>query len=231
MPAVKFWNRPMSAACCGSNARLAAQATPRYRRILWVALLVNLAMFGVEIGAGWKSGSVSLLADAVDFFGDAANYGVSLFVLSMALSVRAKAALLKGVTMAAYGFYVLGQSLWNALNAGIPEAATMGAIGMLALAANLSVAVLLYAYREGDANMRSVWLCSRNDAIGNLAIVLAAAGVFGTGTAWPDLAVATVMGLLGLVAARQVIAQASTELRSVAPVQATSGPMVAANRR
>lgn len=231
MPAVKFWNSPMSAACCGSNARPAAQATLRYRRILWIALVVNLAMFGVEIGAGWKSGSVSLLADAVDFFGDAANYGVSLFVLSMALSVRAKAALLKGVTMAAYGFYVLGQSLWNALNGVMPEASTMGAIGMLALAANLSVAVLLYAYREGDANMRSVWLCSRNDAIGNLAIVLAAAGVFGTGSAWPDLAVATVMGLLGLIAARQVIAQASNELRPVATLQVTSGPAIATNQR
>lgn len=185
---------------------------PRYRRALWIALVVNLAMFGIEVVAGWGAGSASLLADAVDFFGDAANYGVSLFVLSMGLMWRARTAMLKGVTMGAYGMYVLGQAAWNGYSGVLPDAATMGLVGALALVANLSVAVMLYAYRDGDANMRSVWLCSRNDAVGNLAILLAALGVFGTGSAWPDLGVAALMAALGLSGAWQVIRQARQEL-------------------
>jgi Co/Zn/Cd efflux system component len=180
--------------------------------VLWVALIVNLTMFGVELVAGWGAGSASLLADAVDFFGDAANYALSLFVLSMGLAARARTALLKGLFMGGYGLYVLAQATWNGLHGVVPEALTMGIVGSLALAANVGVAVLLYAYRDGDANMRSVWLCSRNDAIGNLAILLAAIGVFGTGTAWPDLVVAALMAVLGLTAAVQVIRQARAEL-------------------
>ena len=213
----------MSASCCESSCTPTTAIPPRYRRALWIALVVNLAMFGVELAAGWGAGSVSPLADAVDFFGDAANYAVSLFVLSMGLAVRARTALLKGLTMGAYGVYVLGQAAWNGVHGVVPEAMTMGLVGTLALCANLGVAALLYAYREGDANMRSVWLCSRNDAIGNLAIVVAAVGVFGTGTAWPDLIVAAIIGVLGLTAARQVTAQArqelaSTQLASAQPV-------------
>ena len=202
----------MSAACCNSNPTPQRSASPRYRRVLWIALVVNLAMFGVELAAGWGAGSAALLADAVDFFGDAANYAVSLFVLSMSLAVRARTALLKGLSMGGYGLYVLGQASWNALHGVVPDATTMGAVGALALVANVCVAALLFAWREGDANMRSVWLCSRNDAIGNAAVMFAALGVFGTGTAWPDLIVAAGMGLLGLSAARQVIAQARAEL-------------------
>lgn len=203
----------MSAECCGSSCTSATAIAPGYRRILWIALAINLLMFFVEIIAGWQAGSVSLLADAVDFLGDAANYGLSLFVLSMGLAARARTALFKGLTMGAYGVFVLAQAVWNAFHGGVPEATTMGVVGLLALTANLGVAAMLYAYREGDANMRSVWLCSRNDAIGNLAIVLAAVGVFGTGSAWPDLAVAAVMALLALSAARVVIVQARSELR------------------
>ena len=204
----------MAADCCESSCTPPTLVTPRYRRVLWVALIVNLAMFGVELAAGWGAGSASLLADAVDFFGDAANYAVSLFVLSMGIAVRARTALRKGVTMGGYGIYVLGQASWNALHGVVPEAATMGAVAALALIANVGVAAMLYAYREGDANMRSVWLCSRNDAIGNVAVMLAALGVVATGTAWPDLIVAAGMGLLGLSAARQVIMQARAELAS-----------------
>ena len=214
----------MSASCCESSCTPATAIPPRYRRALWIALVVNLAMFGVELAAGWGAGSASLLADAVDFFGDAANYAVSLVVLSMGLAARARTALLKAFFMGGYGVYVLGQAAWNGFNGVVPEALTMGLVGTLALCANLGVAALLYAYREGDANMRSVWLCSRNDAIGNLAIVLAAVGVFGTGTAWPDLIVAAIMGVLGLTAARQVIAQARQELAS-APL-AVSPPVL-----
>lgn len=193
----------------------AASHSPRYRRVLWAALLINAAMFGIEISAGLQAGSVSLLADSVDFFGDAANYGISLMVLGMTLTWRARAALLKGLTMGAFGLFVLGRAAWSAATGTVPEPLTMGAIGALALLANVSVAAMLYAWREGDANMRSVWLCSRNDAIGNLAVVAAALGVFGTGRSWPDLAVAGVMGVLALTAARSVIHQAVTELRSV----------------
>lgn len=209
---------PMATDCCASTCASNAPVPPRYRRVLWIALCVNLAMFGVELAAGWGAGSVSLLADAVDFFGDAANYAVSLFVLSMGLAVRARTALLKGLSMGAYGLYVLGHASWNVLHGVMPEPLTMGLVGGLALVANLSVAWMLYAYREGDANMRSVWLCSRNDAIGNIAIVVAALGVFGTGTAWPDLIVAAIMGVLGLGSARSVIGQATKELRQSAHV-------------
>ena len=194
----------------------AATRSPRYRRVLWVALVINAAMFAVEIGGGMQAGSVSLLADAVDFFGDAANYGLALLVLGMAGVWRARAALFKGLTMGAFGLFVLGRSAWSLAAGVVPDAFTMGAIGVLALVANVVVAVMLYAWREGDANMRSVWLCSRNDAIGNLAVMAAAFGVFGTGTNWPDLVVAVVMAALGLSAARSVIRQARGELRDEA---------------
>ncbi len=188
--------------------------TPRWRRALWIALIVNAGMFAVEIGAGLQSGSVSLLADAIDFLGDAANYALSLVVLGMAVVWRSRAAWLKGATMGAFGLAVLGRAAWSAWAGVPPEPWTMGVVGTLALAANVGVAVMLWAFREGDANMRSVWLCSRNDAIGNVAVVLAAAGVFGTGSAWPDLAVAVLMAALGLSAARSVMGQARRELRA-----------------
>ena len=202
---------------CGSHgcAPPAASQSPPYRRVLWAALIINAAMFAIELAGGLRSGSVSLLADAIDFFGDAANYGISLLVLGMALSWRARAALLKGLSMGAFGVFVLGRAAWSAAAGTVPEPVTMGAIGALALLANVSVVAMLYAWREGDANMRSVWLCSRNDAIGNLAVMAAALGVSGTGSGWPDLAVAAVMGLLALTAARAVIQQARAELRSV----------------
>ena len=207
---------------CGHHgcAPPAATQSPRYRRVLWIALVINAAMFAVEIAGGVQADSVSLLADAVDFLGDAANYGIALLVLGMALKWRARAALLKGVTMGAFGIFVLGRAAWSLAAGMVPDPMTMGLIGALALAANVAVAAMLYAWREGDSNMRSVWLCSRNDAIGNLAVMVAAFGVFGTGTAWPDLAVATIMGLLGLSAARSVIAQARAELRTAAVAHA-----------
>jgi Co/Zn/Cd efflux system component len=185
---------------------------PGYRRALWIALVVNALMFGVEIFAGVRADSVSLLADAIDFFGDAANYGLTLAVLSLGTVWRSRTALLKAATMLAFGFAVLGRTLWAALQGVPPEAAVMGMVGTLALAANLGVAWLLYAYREGDANMRSVWLCTRNDAIGNVAVMVAALGVFGTGTAWPDLAVALVMAGLAISAGVSVLRQAWAEL-------------------
>jgi cation diffusion facilitator family transporter len=205
----------MSANCCEhdhDHEHLSASDTPRYRRVLWVALALNVLMFVVEIGAGFRSGSVSLLADAIDFFGDAANYGVTLAVLSMGLAWRARAAVLKGLSMLGFGLFVAGKTFWSATQGLPPEALTMGVVGLLALGVNVGVAVLLYAFREGDANMRSVWLCSRNDAIGNVAVMLAALGVFGTGSAWPDLLVAAAMAALALSGGWSVLRQARGEL-------------------
>lgn len=202
--------------CASSCATTKGTVDPKFRRALWIALVVNALMFVVEIGAGLQSGSMSLWADAVDFAGDAANYAVSLVVLSMALVWRSRVALLKGLTMGAFGLYVLGRAGWLALHGQPPEPLTMGAIGLLALLANAGVAALLYAHRSGDANMRAVWLCSRNDALGNLAVMAAAAGVFGTGRSWPDLAVAAIMAALALTAARSVLTQARHELRHAA---------------
>lgn len=194
----------------------AATADPRYRRVLWVALAVNALMFAVELGAGLGAGSAALLADAIDFLGDAANYGVSLLVLSMAMVWRARAAALKGATMLAFGVLVVARVAWGALAGTPPEPFTMGGVGLLALAANLGVALLLYAWREGDANMRGVWLCTRNDALGNLAVLAAALGVFGTGTAWPDLAVAAVMAGLAISGGASILRQARHELQTAA---------------
>ncbi|MEN3365113.1 MAG: hypothetical protein V7606_2387 [Burkholderiales bacterium] len=204
----------MSDCCSGVCSAEKPPVDPKYRRILWIALFVNAAMFAVELAGGWRAGSVSLLADAVDFFGDAANYGLSLFVLALAPIWRSRAALVKGLSMGGYGLFVLGATLWNLMRGVVPDHSTMGFIGALALLANLSVAVLLFAYRNGDANMRSVWLCTRNDAIGNIAVLIAALGVFGAGAGWPDIVVATIMGVLGLTAARTVIVQARQELKT-----------------
>ena len=203
----------MAKDCCDSGCSSNALITPRYRKILMIALAINAAMFIVEVVGGFSSGSVSLMADAIDFFGDAMNYAISLLVLSMSLMWRARAALVKGITMGLFGLFVLASAIWSFTHGKVPEPYTMGLIGMLALVANVSVALMLYAYREGDANMRSVWLCSRNDAIGNLAVILAAVGVFGSGSAWPDLLVALIMAGLGLSASIQVSSQALRELK------------------
>jgi Co/Zn/Cd efflux system component len=206
----------MSDHCCYHDHSGAA-VDARYRRILWAALWINAAMFLAEVAGGVIAGSVSLLADAVDFAGDAANYGLSLAVLSMGLLWRARGALLKGCSMGVYGAFVLVMAGWNAHIGKVPESITMGAIALLALVANLAVAMMLYAFREGDANMRSVWLCTRNDAIGNLAVIFAAVGVFGTGDAWPDLIVAAVMGGLAVWSGQSVVRQALGEIRDAAP--------------
>jgi len=187
---------------------------PRWRRALWIALVINGGMFAIEIVAGITGGSKALQADALDFFGDAANYAISLGVAGMAITWRARAAMLKGATLALLGLYVLLAAGWGALHGAVPHAEVMGVVGVAALIANVVVAVMLYRFRSGDANMRSVWICSRNDAIGNSAVVLAALGVFGLNSAWPDLAVAALMAVLGLSGGFQIMRQARAELRS-----------------
>ncbi len=196
-------------ACSSTNPR---EVSKRYRNVLWIALIINAAMFFVEIVAGLNGQSASLLADAIDFFGDALNYGLSIVALGLATIWRSRVAYVKGISMGIYGLGVMGYAIWSAAHSVVPEARTMGAIGMVALAANLGVAVLLYRFREGDANMRSVWLCTRNDAIGNVAVLFAALGVFGTGTGWPDFIVAALMGTLAIKAAISVLSHARREL-------------------
>jgi len=184
-----------------------------YRRVLWAVLAINGAMFAVEVIAGLAAGSASLQADALDFLGDAANYAISLLVVGMALRYRASAALAKGFTMAAFGLWVVAMVIWHIMQGTLPSAFTMGTIGIAALIANAVSFGLLWAFRHGDANMRSAWICTRNDVLGNLAVLLAAVGVFGTGRGWPDLIVAIVMAALALQGATAVVRQAIGELR------------------
>ena len=203
------------AGCCNSGGcSVQPVVSARFRKALWLALWVNAGMFVIEIIGGVQVGSLSLLADAIDFAGDAANYGISLAVLSMGLALRAKAAWVKGVSMLGFGVFIAGHAVWSAIYGGMPEPVTMGMIALLALIANVGVAVLLFAFRDGDANMRSVWLCSRNDSIGNLAVLLAAFGVFGTNSHWPDLVVALIMAGLAISAGLSITRQARAELRS-----------------
>jgi Co/Zn/Cd efflux system component len=188
-----------------------------YRRILWTVLAINGAMFLVEIGAGLAAGSASLQADALDFFGDAANYAISLMVVGMALRYRATAALAKGATMGLFGLWIIGTVIWHSMHGTLPSALMMGAVGFAALAANAMSFGLLWAYRGGEANMRSAWICTRNDVLGNLAVLLAALGVFGTESGWPDIVVAAIMAALALQGAWTVLRQAFGELRLGSP--------------
>jgi Co/Zn/Cd efflux system component len=204
----------MSAHCCDHTDNQHQVRDQAYRRILWIVLIINTAMFVIELAAGFAAGSVSLQADALDFLADAGNYAISLLVLGMAFPWRARAALVKGATMGIFGLWVIGATVWHAIQDTVPSAWTMGGISLVALAANAVVLGLLWAHRQGDANMRSVWICSRNDVISNCAVLLAALGVFGTGTGWPDVTVAALMASLSLWGAIQIIRQATGELRA-----------------
>jgi Co/Zn/Cd efflux system component len=195
----------MSHACCNAVS---------YRRVLWIALAANVAMFFVELVASAVSGSSALAADAADFLGDSANYALSLGALALGGRWISRVALLKGSAMSAYGLAVLAYAAWRAWLGVPPEPVIMGVVGFLALLVNIGVGALLYRYRDGDANMRSVWLCTRNDVIANLAVLVAAAGVFGTANVWPDVAVAAMLAVLGLSAGRIVMRQARAELRA-----------------
>ncbi len=203
----------MSSSCCQTpELDLDTHNNPRWRFILWVALIANATMFAVEITAGLAADSRALQADALDFLGDAANYAISLGVAGMTLALRAKAALFKAATMLAFGLWVIGYAIYGFVVGSNPQPETMGTIGLLALLVNLTVAFMLFRYRDGDSNMRSVWICSRNDAIGNVAVLAAALGVFGTGQSWPDLLVASIMAGLALWGSFEVFTRARREL-------------------
>lgn len=205
--------------CCSHDAKFDG-ASKRYRRALWAVIVINGVMFQVEMTAGIAANSQALLADALDFFGDTLTYGLSLFVIGHSLNWRARAALFKGLSLAAMGLWVLGSTVYQVLILETPVAVIMSGIGMLALAANMASVLILYRFRDGDANVRSVWLCSRNDAIGNLAVIGAAGAVWFTASAWPDLLVAGIMASLFLRSAYLIIRQALQELRADREAQA-----------
>jgi Co/Zn/Cd efflux system component len=212
---------PDTAVCAPEGGACGCHGNPvfdgmdaRYRRVLWTVIAINAAMFGVETAAGHLAGSQALKADALDFLGDALTYGMSLAVIGQPLRMRATAALVKGASLVLMGLWVMASTAWQVLVLGVPSADVMGVIGFLALAANLASVGLLMRYKDGDANVRSVWLCSRNDAVGNVLVMGAAVAVWGFGSAWPDLVVAALMGSLFLTSAVQILRRAAGEYRS-----------------
>lgn len=199
--------------CCGQDAKFEG-VSEDYKRRLWIIIAINAVMFFVEMGAGRLAQSQALQADALDFLGDALTYGISLAVIGASIQARTNAALFKGISLMAVGVWVFGSTIYRLFFSGVPEAGIMGWIGFLALLANVVSVLLLMKYKDGDANVRSVWLCSRNDAIGNVAVMLAALGVWGTATMWPDLLVAFIMAALFLSSAYQILRQALEERRA-----------------
>ncbi|VIO73721.1 cation transporter [Bradyrhizobium ivorense] len=211
--------------CCEGGVPVFDGLDVSYKRMLWTVIGINGAMFLVEMIAGQLVGSQALKADALDFLADTVTYGLSLAVIGASLRTRASAALLKGVSLSLMALWVFGSTVYQTLVLGVPKAEVMGAVGMLALAANLTSVLLLLPYKNGDANVRSVWLCSRNDAIGNIIVMVAALGVWGTATAWPDLAVAAVMAGIFLTSSIQILRQSWAEYRG-----GTTGMPTAASR-
>lgn len=198
---------------CGCDVKFEG-LSPDYKRRLWVVIALNAGMFAVETAGGALAGSQALQADALDFLGDALTYGITLAAIGASVAVRSRAAMFKGVTLFLMGLWVFGATAYHVLVLGVPRAEVMGAIGFLALAANVTSVLLLAKYKDGDANVRSVWLCSRNDALGNIAVMFAALAVWWTASAWPDLIVAAVMAGLFLWSSIQILRQATTELRA-----------------
>ncbi|MCP5366640.1 MAG: cation transporter [Hyphomicrobiales bacterium] len=210
----------MSACCDHDHRHDQPDATGAYRRVLWVVLAINAAMFAGETVAGHWGRSVSLQADALDFLADAATYAITLLALAHGARWRARAALLKGAAMGAFSLWVIGSTVAGLILGNLPHAGVMGGVGLLALAANVTSAALLFRFRGGDANMESVWLCSRNDAIANIAVIAAASGVWATHTGWPDLLVAAIIAGLAGSASVRVLRRALGELRQVSPAPA-----------
>lgn len=204
------------AGCCGDGVRFDGLSAD-YKRRLRLVIALNATMFGVEMTAGHLAQSQALQADALDFLGDALTYGITLAVIGASVHARTNAALAKGVSLLLMGAWVFGSTVWRVFGEAMPQAEVMGVVGFLALATNLGSVLLLMRYRDGDANVRSVWLCSRNDAIGNVAVMVAALGVWGTSTGWPDLIVATAMAGLFLASSLQIMRQALQERRALLP--------------
>ncbi|MBX6328811.1 MAG: cation transporter [Pseudolabrys sp.] len=202
----------MGLECCGHGTKFDGLSAD-YKRRLWLVIAVNAAMFVLEMGAGALAGSDALRADALDFLADTATYGISLVVIGSPARVRAAAAIGKAASLSLMSLWVLGLTVYHVAILGAPRADVMGAVGVLALAANLASVLILARYRDGDANVRSVWLCSRNDAIGNVAVMLAAFAVWATGTKWPDLIVAAGMAGLFFFSSVRILQQSFAEIR------------------
>ncbi|GLS45866.1 cation transporter [Methylobacterium brachythecii] len=212
-PAQTLDHAPAGGSCCSGGVPVFDGVDPRYKAVLWTVIGINGAMFVIEMVAGQIAGSQALKADALDFLADTVTYGLSLAVIGASLAVRSKAALFKGASLLLMALWVLGSTVYQTMVLGVPKAEVMGVIGVMALAANLGSVLLLRRYKDGDANVRSVWLCSRNDAIGNVVVMVAALGVWGTATAWPDLIVAAVMAGIFLTSSVQILRQAWAEHR------------------
>jgi len=201
------------AGCCHDHRSDVFDGTSAaYRRVLMLVIAINAGMFIVELTAGITAQSMALQADALDFLGDSVTYALSLAVIGSALAVRARMALVKGISLAVLGLWVLGATVWRVWSDGTPDEIVMGGVGLLAFAANVVSAVLLMAWRDGDANVRSVWLCSRNDAIGNVAVMLAAGAVWLTASPWPDLLVAVAMAALFLRSSVEIVRRSLAEM-------------------
>lgn len=214
-------DRAAEASCCSDGVPVFDGMNPRYKRVLWTVIAINAAMFLTEMTAGSLAGSQALKADALDFVADTLTYGLSLAVIGASSRTRATAALLKGLSLSLMALWVSGSTVYQTLILGVPSAEVMGIIGFLALAANLASVGFLMPYKDGDANVRSVWLCSRNDAIGNMVVIAAALGVWSTSSAWPDLAVAALMAGIFLTSSVQILRQAWSECREDAPDRPT----------
>ncbi len=201
---------------CGCIPKNLTQADPTYKRALGIVVALNLSMGGVEIVSGFLAGSQALKADALDFLGDGLITLLGLLAIGWAAVWRSRAALLQGVFLAVLGLGVLASTLYRVLVANEPVAEVMGVVGLIALGVNVACALVLTAHRSGDANVRAVWLFSRNDAIGNVAVVAAAILVYLSGTAWPDILVAAGIAALFLHSAIDIIRDAGRELRTLA---------------
>ncbi|MBO9378138.1 cation transporter [Sphingomonas histidinilytica] len=200
--------------CTGNTAR--AEKDPAYRHALWIVVLLNLGFGAFEIVGGFMADSQALKADSLDFIGDGTITLVALIALGWSMASRARIALVQGIFLLTLGLGVIGVAIWRALTAIAPEADLMGGIGAAALLVNVLSALILSRFREGDANVRAVWLFSRNDALANVAVIVAAGLVAWTHSAWPDLAVAAVIAGLFLHSAYEILRGARSELRELA---------------
>lgn len=201
--------------CCNDKACEIDALRGRQSSTLKIVLGINAFMFVVELTAGLLGNSISLVADSLDMLGDAMVYGFSLYVVARSATMKARAALLKGIIMAAFGFFVLGQAIYRIAYPQLPVFETIGAIGLLALAANSTCFLLLWRHRADDINMSSVWLCSRNDIIANVSVLFAAVGVWLTRSGWPDILIGLALAALFLRSALHVLRDASDELQTV----------------
>ena len=201
--------------CCNDKACEIEALRAHQSSTLKIVLGINAVMFLVELTAGLISGSISLVADSLDMLGDAMVYGFSIYVVARGARMKAKAALLKGGIMAAFGLFVLGQAVYRIVFPQIPVFEAIGAIGLLALVANGACFFLLWRHRTDDINMSSVWLCSRNDIIANVSVLFAAVGVWLTHSGWPDILVGLALAALFLRSALFVLRGAITELRAI----------------